>query len=187
MPALVRALKRVDLPTLGRPTMPHLRPGRSGARATETDRVGRTAPPEETRDFGRHPSQPPPRAMQHHRDRECLPALIRGAGAAGAWRLALSAQGLSVALGREQAPAWDPDVRAYALNAAAVTLLRELRVWAAPPPEATRPCMTCAWRRRAGRQARFSAWQQGVSELAFIVDAARWTNNWPSPCALRRE
>src|SRR5450830_89360 len=25
MPALVRALKRVDLPTLGRPTMPHLR------------------------------------------------------------------------------------------------------------------------------------------------------------------
>src|SRR5690606_14317189 len=26
MPALVRALKRVDLPTLGRPTMPHLIP-----------------------------------------------------------------------------------------------------------------------------------------------------------------
>src|SRR6185436_17861376 len=25
MPAFVRALKRVDLPTLGRPTMPHLR------------------------------------------------------------------------------------------------------------------------------------------------------------------
>jgi hypothetical protein len=25
MPALVNALKRVDLPTLGRPTMPHLR------------------------------------------------------------------------------------------------------------------------------------------------------------------
>ena len=25
MPALVRALKRVDLPTLGKPTMPHLR------------------------------------------------------------------------------------------------------------------------------------------------------------------
>jgi hypothetical protein len=25
MPALVRALKRVDLPTLGRPTMPHWR------------------------------------------------------------------------------------------------------------------------------------------------------------------
>ena len=25
MPALVRALKSVDLPTLGRPTMPHLR------------------------------------------------------------------------------------------------------------------------------------------------------------------
>jgi hypothetical protein len=25
MPALVKALKRVDLPTLGKPTMPHLR------------------------------------------------------------------------------------------------------------------------------------------------------------------
>ena len=48
---------------------------------------------------------------------------------AAAWALALSAQGLSVALlGREQAPR-GPDVRTYALNAAAVTLLRELRVW----------------------------------------------------------
>src|SRR4051812_10841697 len=50
MPALVSALKRVDLPTFGRPTMPHLRlmarvSGKGGARAAaRSPRFSYTAP-----------------------------------------------------------------------------------------------------------------------------------------------
>ncbi|MEO3693266.1 FAD-dependent monooxygenase [Roseateles paludis] len=99
--------------------------------------------------------------------------LIRGAGAVGSsLALALSAQGLSVALlGREEAPR-GPDVRTYALNASAVSLLRELRVWDALPPEAIAPVYDMWVAGDApGARLDFSAWQQGVSELAFIVDA----------------
>lgn len=100
--------------------------------------------------------------------------LIRGAGAVGSsLALALSAQGLSVALLTRDASARGPDVRTYALNAAAVALLRELRVWDALPAEATAPVYDMWVSGDApGARLDFSAWQQGVSELAFIVDAA---------------
>uniref|UniRef100_UPI001181620E FAD-dependent monooxygenase n=1 Tax=Pelomonas sp. KK5 TaxID=1855730 RepID=UPI001181620E len=64
-------------------------------------------------------------------------------------------------------------VRTYALNAASVALLRELRVWDALPADALSPVydMQVAGD-RAGALLEFSAWQQGVAELAFIVDAA---------------
>jgi 2-polyprenyl-6-methoxyphenol hydroxylase-like FAD-dependent oxidoreductase len=103
---------------------------------------------------------------------------VRGAGIVGsAMALALSRQGLDVALqapaARADGPAVD-DVRAYALNAAAVALLEQLKVWPALPPDAR----TAVYDMRiegdaASTQAlRFSAWQQQVRELAWIVDAA---------------
>jgi 2-polyprenyl-6-methoxyphenol hydroxylase-like FAD-dependent oxidoreductase len=102
--------------------------------------------------------------------------LIRGAGAVGSsLALALAAQGLSVAL-LDTRPAGQPpreDVRAYALNAAAVSLLRELRIWDSLPPDTISPVYDMWVAGDApGARLDFSAWQQGVAELAFIVDAA---------------
>jgi 2-polyprenyl-6-methoxyphenol hydroxylase-like FAD-dependent oxidoreductase len=100
---------------------------------------------------------------------------VRGAGIVGrSLALALSRQGLSVAL---QAGAGTPgareDVRAYALNAASVALLQELKVWDALPADA-RTAVYDMQVRGDGAAAllRFSAWQQSVRELAWIVDAA---------------
>lgn len=107
-------------------------------------------------------------------EREVFDVLVRGDGCVGrALALALSAQGLRVALlGREQ-PARSEDLRTYALNASSVALLRELRVWETLPREAWSPVyeMQIHGDQAAGRLA-FSAWQQGVGELAHIVDAA---------------
>ena len=65
---------------------------------------------------------------------------VRGAGAVGSClALALSRQGLSVALQRDPKPmaaASREDVRVYALNAGSVQLLRELKVWEALPTDA---------------------------------------------------
>jgi ubiquinone biosynthesis UbiH/UbiF/VisC/COQ6 family hydroxylase len=101
--------------------------------------------------------------------------LVRGEGAVGrALALALGAQGLRVALlgGAEPGGARE-DVRTYALNAAAVALLRELKVWETLPADAVAPVyeMQVQGDQPAGQLA-FSAWQQGVRELAYIVDAA---------------
>lgn len=90
--------------------------------------------------------------------------------------LALSAQGLRVALlgpgGSAQLPRGE-DVRAYALNATSVALLRELRVWEALPDDARTPVYDmCVHGDQPGAKLAFSAWQQGVRELAYIVDAA---------------
>jgi 2-polyprenyl-6-methoxyphenol hydroxylase-like FAD-dependent oxidoreductase len=100
---------------------------------------------------------------------------IRGAGIVGrTLALALSRQGLSVAL---QAPAAHAapreDVRAYALNAASVALLEQIKVWHALAVDAR----TAVFDMRvqgddAAAVLRFSAWQQQVRELAWIVDAA---------------
>ena len=100
---------------------------------------------------------------------------VRGAGIVGrALALALSRQGLKVAL---QAPAArkhaGDDVRAYALNAASVALLDSLKVWNELPADAR----TAVFDMRvegdvASSVLRFSAWQQHVRELAWIVDAA---------------
>jgi len=101
--------------------------------------------------------------------------LVRGEGCVGrALALALGAQGLRVALQGLPAPvAPREDVRTYALNAASVALLRELKVWDALPGDAISPVheMQVQGDQPQGRL-EFSAWQQGVSELAFIVDAA---------------
>jgi 2-polyprenyl-6-methoxyphenol hydroxylase-like FAD-dependent oxidoreductase len=102
---------------------------------------------------------------------------VRGAGPVGSsLALAMSRQGLSVAL-QDTAPdgtaAAREDVRAYALNAGSVELLRELKVWDALPDDAC--CAVHDMRVEgddAGSVLEFSAWAQGVEALAWIVDAA---------------
>jgi len=99
---------------------------------------------------------------------------IRGSGIVGsAAALALSRQGLAVAIAPPAAPRQD-DVRAYALNAASVALLESLKVWAALPADARTAVydMRVEGDAGAGSALRFSAWQQQVRELAWIVDAA---------------
>ena len=99
--------------------------------------------------------------------------LVRGAGAVGlAAALALARQGLSVALlGAAAAPT--EDIRAYALNAASVQLLSALKVWDALPADARTPVHDMHIEGDApGAALDFSAWSQGLAELAWIVDAA---------------
>lgn len=107
---------------------------------------------------------------------QSVDVLVRGSGAVGAsLALALAAQGLSVAvLERKSGAAPAPeDVRTYALNRESVQLLRELKVWDSLAADAVCPVFDM-WVAGDAADARldFSAWQQGVSELAFIVDAA---------------
>lgn len=110
-----------------------------------------------------------------------LDVLIRGGGPVGmSLALALSRDGLRVGLlgpapKKDAAPdvrAYAPDVRAYALNAGSVALLRELRVWDALPEDARTAVQDMRIHGDAGGAVEFSAWQQGVGELAWIVDAA---------------
>jgi len=109
--------------------------------------------------------------------------LVRGGGAVGlATALALGRQGLRVALlGTEPAagataaaavPARE-DVRAYALNAESVQLLSTLKVWDALPADARTAVLDMHIEGDApGAALDFSAWSQGLGELAWIVDAA---------------
>jgi 2-polyprenyl-6-methoxyphenol hydroxylase-like FAD-dependent oxidoreductase len=110
---------------------------------------------------------------------ECEPmqvhdVCVRGAGIVGsALALALSRQGLAVALQRAPARAAGEDVRAYALSAASVELLEQLKVWPALPADARTAVYDMRVEGDAATAAlRFSAWQQQVRELAWIVDAA---------------
>jgi len=102
--------------------------------------------------------------------------LVRGSGCvARSLALALGAQGLRVALldlgaGSRRGAAED-DVRSYALNSGAIALLRELRVWDSLPADAVTPVYDMEVHGDASGRLGFSAWQQGVSELACIVDA----------------
>ncbi len=115
-----------------------------------------------------------------HPTRRAAPAaphdvLVRGGGAAGlAAALALGRLGLRVALfAPEPAVPRAADVRAYALNAASVRLLQELRVWDALPADARTAVHDMHVEGdEAGAALDFSAWAQGVAELAWIVDAA---------------
>ncbi len=100
--------------------------------------------------------------------------LVRGAGAVGqCLALALARDGLRVALCDETTAAKPgDDVRAYALNAASAELLRALKVWQALPASA----VTAVHEMRVhgdapGASLEFSAWQQHVDALAWIVDA----------------
>ncbi len=101
---------------------------------------------------------------------------VRGAGIVGrCLALSLARLGLRVALrpdAARSAPA-EADVRAYALNAASVALLRGLKVWDALPPHAATPVYDMQVQGdAAGAEIDFSAWDQRVAELAWIVDAA---------------
>ena len=107
---------------------------------------------------------------------------VRGTGAVGlTLALALSRLGLSVGLptGAIQAftDAAHSDVRAYALNSASRALLTSLKVWDALPADAVTPVddMRVVGDAASGRLD-FSAWQQGVQALAWIVDAAELDN-----------
>lgn len=99
--------------------------------------------------------------------------LVRGAGPVGlAAALALARQGLRVALLDAGPPARD-DLRAFALNAQSVALLRELRVWDALPDDARCAVHDMHVEGDApGAALDFSAAAAGAEALAWIVDAA---------------
>jgi len=99
---------------------------------------------------------------------------VLGAGIVGrSLALALARAGLRVALQPEPARAQAEDVRAYALNAASVELLRSLKVWDALPAGAATAVLDMHVQGDAHASAiDFSAWQQRVSALAWITDAA---------------
>ena len=109
---------------------------------------------------------------------QSVDVLVKGRGAVGSsLALSLAAQGLTVGLAGVPEAAHADDVRAYALNATSVALLAELKIWDSLPADAVCPvydmvvCGDTASDQPAGRLS-FSAWQQGVRELAVIVDAA---------------
>ena len=101
--------------------------------------------------------------------------LVRGSGIVGqCLALALARLGLQVGLRsdpvRRDGPA---DIRAFALNANSVSLLRSLKVWDALPPHAATPVHDMHIEGDAGEGLlEFSAWEARVGELAHIVDAA---------------
>jgi 2-polyprenyl-6-methoxyphenol hydroxylase-like FAD-dependent oxidoreductase len=100
---------------------------------------------------------------------------VRGAGPVGmALSLALARQGLQVALQREPAsPATATDVRTYALSATSVGLLSSLKVWSALPDDARTAVYDMHIEGDApGASLDFSAWEQGLDVLTWIVDAA---------------
>ena len=102
---------------------------------------------------------------------------VCGAGIVGqCLALSLARLGLQVAL-RPQAVASGAaaveDVRAYALNAASVALLQRLKVWDTLPAHAATQVLDMHVQGdAAGAALDFSAWQQHVSALAWITDAA---------------
>jgi 2-polyprenyl-6-methoxyphenol hydroxylase-like FAD-dependent oxidoreductase len=100
--------------------------------------------------------------------------LVRGSGIVGkSLALTLARQGLRIALLMDVAAPKSPDVRAFAMNAASVALLRGLKVWNALPASATTAVHDMHIEGDAPNGSLdFSAWSQRVSELAWIVDAA---------------
>jgi 2-polyprenyl-6-methoxyphenol hydroxylase-like FAD-dependent oxidoreductase len=99
---------------------------------------------------------------------------VSGAGIVGrSLALALARLGLSVALRAAPTKAGADDVRAYALNAASLDLMRRLKVWDALGADAATPVYDMAIRGDASAgHLEFSAWEQRVGELAVITDAA---------------
>ena len=100
---------------------------------------------------------------------------IRGAGVVGqTLALLLARERLRVALVGTPRPASDaPDVRAYALNAAARSLLQSLRAWPGDgdaAPAAVTPVGCMEVHGDDGGDLRFSAADQGVEALGWIVD-----------------
>jgi 2-polyprenyl-6-methoxyphenol hydroxylase-like FAD-dependent oxidoreductase len=100
--------------------------------------------------------------------------LVRGSGIVGkSLALSLARQGLRIALLADTAEKKGPDVRAFAMNAASVALLRDLKVWDALPATSITAVHDMHIEGDAlNSSLDFSAWSQRVSELAWIVDAA---------------
>jgi 2-polyprenyl-6-methoxyphenol hydroxylase-like FAD-dependent oxidoreductase len=99
---------------------------------------------------------------------------VLGAGVVGqSLALSLARQGLQVALvAQPRGSAARADVRAYALNAASVSLLRALKAWDGLPAHAATAVYDMHIEGDSpGGLLEFSAWQQRFSELAWIVDA----------------
>lgn len=100
---------------------------------------------------------------------------VQGAGIVGqSLALSLARQGFQVALVSDTASSSPrEDVRAYALNAASVELLRGLKVWDALPPHAATAVYDMHIEGDSPKGLlEFSAWQARFSELAWITDAA---------------
>ena len=102
---------------------------------------------------------------------------IHGSGIVGrALALTLARQGLAVGIDPKPAAAaageQRADVRAYALNAASVALLSELKVWDGMAPDARTAVYDMRVAGDGAGALTFSAWQQTVPALAWIVDAA---------------
>ncbi|MEO5843377.1 MAG: FAD-dependent monooxygenase [Caldimonas sp.] len=99
---------------------------------------------------------------------------VIGAGIVGkSLSLSLSRLGLSIALRGDAAAPGRDDVRAYALNAASVELLRRLKVWDALGADATTAVHDMVVRGDASSgHLEFAAWEQRVGALALITDAA---------------
>ena len=95
---------------------------------------------------------------------------IRGAGITGsALALLLARERLRVGLVRHgTADASHADVRAYALNAASRQLLESVRAW--PSGEHATPVQAMQVHGDDGGEVNFTAAQQGVGALAWIVD-----------------
>ena len=71
---------------------------------------------------------------------QSVDVLVRGRGAVGSsLALSLAAQGLSVGMTGASEQARAGDVRTYALNAASVGLLTELKIWDSLPADAIAP------------------------------------------------
>ena len=105
---------------------------------------------------------------------------IRGAGIVGrSLALMLASQGLRVALVNLHASAsagqGHSDVRAYALNTAAKQLLTDLRCW--PEASACTPILTMHIEGDQGGNLEFSAADQGVEALNWMVDVPSLENN----------
>lgn len=98
---------------------------------------------------------------------------IRGAGVVGqTLALLLARERLKVALVAPPRPTTSTDVRAYALNAAARSLLQSLRAWPdePPPAAAVTPVTRMEVHGDGGGDLNFSAPDQGVDALTWIVD-----------------
>ena len=106
---------------------------------------------------------------------------VHGGGPVGlAMALAMARLGRKVRLVVSSEPEpRGPDLRTYALSADSVALLQSLKVWDALPTDARTPVhdmwvfgdeVSDATAERA--TLRFSAWQQALNELNWIVDAA---------------
>ncbi|MFM8865662.1 MAG: FAD-dependent monooxygenase [Limnohabitans sp.] len=94
---------------------------------------------------------------------------IRGAGIVGrALALLLARERLRVGLVEQPATGSGPDVRAYALNSAARSLLEDLRCW--PEPPAVTPVHAMQVFGDAGGSLHFDAAAQGAGALNWMVD-----------------